>query len=142
MIFWTLFSKNYPFSVNFDKTLILPKWGAHMNKICSKIGFKLNLGLVLFIYEDHWSKNSFLSKLSENCQFSLNKVQKITNNQNFFIKSKLLTICGFHIDFQFPAQKWLPRDFQRHLAHPWHLAWPSTRQGESGKSTNDFLGSL
>ena len=51
-----------------------------MNKICSKIGFKLNLGLVLFIYEDHWSKNSFLSKLSENGQFSLNKVQKITNN--------------------------------------------------------------
>ena len=76
-----------------------------MNNICSKIAFKLNLGLVLFIHEDHLSKNRFLSKLSENGQFSLNKVQKITNNQNFFIKSKLLRICGFHINSQFPAKK-------------------------------------
>ena len=76
-----------------------------MNKICSKIGFKLNLRLVLNICEDHLSKNRFLSKLSENGQFSPNKVQKITNNQIFFIKSKFLRIYGFHIDFQFPAQK-------------------------------------
>ena len=47
----------------------------------------------------HWSKNRFLSNLSKNGQFLLNKVQKVTNDEFFFIKYKMHRKCDFHIDF-------------------------------------------
>ena len=55
-------------------------------------------------------KNNFDWKFPKNEQISLNKVQKMTNKIIFSIKSKMLTVYGFHMDFQFWAQKWLPRD--------------------------------
>ena len=51
----------------------------------------------------------------------LNKVGKITNKIFFFIKYKILTAYGFHIDFQFRDQKSLPRDLKMELATPWQL---------------------
>ena len=57
----------------------------------------------------------------------LNKVGKITNKKIFFIKYKILTAYGFHIDFQFRDQKSLPRDFQMELAIPWRLKVDSFR---------------
>ena len=53
-----------------------------MNNRCSKISFKLNLGLILFISIDHMSKNRFLSKLSKNGVFLLNKIKKIVKVKN------------------------------------------------------------
>ena len=55
----------------------------------------------------------------------LNKVGKITNKKFFFIKYKILTAYGFHIDFQFRDQKSLPRDLKMELATPWWLKWES-----------------
>ena len=36
----------------------------------------------------------------------------------------MLRMCDFHIDFQFPAQKSLPRDLQMDLATPGQLLCP------------------
>ena len=60
-------------------------------------------------YDSFWQKQDF----TENWQiwpFFTKKVQKMSNKNFFFIKYKMLTVYGFHVDFQFRAQKWLPRD--------------------------------
>ena len=57
----------------------------------------------------------------------LNKLGKTTNKNFFFIKYKILTAYGFHIDFQFHDQKSLPRDLQMELATPWRLKVDSFR---------------
>ena len=59
-----------------------------------------------------WSKTNFGEKPQKNGQLLLNKVQKMTNKIFFLIRYKMLTIYGFHIDFQFWTQKWLPWDLQ------------------------------
>ena len=61
-------------------------------------------------------KNKFLSKLSKNGQFSLHKVQKMTNKYFFTIKSKMLTIYDFHIDFHF----WVHLTTLRGLQMVWY----------------------
>ena len=76
-----------------------------MNKISPKFNLKLIFEHLLFISVNHLSKNKFLSKLSKNVVFLLNKVKKIIKDQKNLIKSKLLRMYDFHVDFQFGAQK-------------------------------------
>ena len=68
---------------------------------------------------------SKIVKIAKNEVFLLNKVQKMTKQNFFFIKSKMLTIYDFHIDFQFRAHRSLPRDY-RHSGAP-----PGTWNGSS-----------
>ena len=75
-----------------------------MNKCCTKTNFILNFGLLLFLNVNHLSKNRFLSKLSKNGQFLLNEVKKISNDEIFLIKYKMLRMYDFHIDFQFQVK--------------------------------------
>ena len=96
-----------------------------MNKRSSKFYKKLFSGDFVYICVDYWSKNWFLSKLPKNEHFLLHEVSKITNNQKILREWKMLRICGFHIDFQFWAQKSLPRDLQMDMASPWQLKWAS-----------------
>ena len=37
----------------------------------------------------------------------------------------MLKMYDFHMDFQFPGQKSLPRDLQMDMASPWQLKWAS-----------------
>ena len=69
-----------------------------------------------------FEQKEILVKMVQKWAILLNKVKKIIRHQNFFIKSKLLRMWDLNIDFHFWAKKWLPWDFQMHLAHPWHLA--------------------
>ena len=101
VIFGTLFSENWPFLDNFDKNLVLVKSAKHFYKNCQKIYSYLNFEPFLSKCLIDLTKNKFLLKLSENGQFSLNKVQKITNKKVFPIKSKMYTIYDFHIYFHF-----------------------------------------
>ena len=79
-----------------------------------------------------------MNKNPENGPKLLNKVKKIIKDQFFFIKSKMLRMYGFHINFQFPAHKSLPRDLQMALALPGQSKWSSTYSGASRKSMNGF----
>ena len=99
VILLTLFTRNCPFLYNFDKNLILLIWLTHVNEKCAKISFALSPGLFLFKCISHFSKNKFLSKLTKNGQFLVNKVQKITSDNFFSIKYKMCRMCDFHIDF-------------------------------------------
>ena len=104
MWFVDFVSRNCPFLHNFDKNLFLIIWLIHVNKKCGKISFALSLGLFLFKCVSHISKNKFLSKLTKNEQFSVNKVQQITNDDFFPIKYKMCRMCDFHIDFYFQGK--------------------------------------
>ena len=101
VIFGTLFSENWPFLDNFDKNLVLVKSAKHFYKNFQKIYSYLNSEPFLSKCLIDLTKNKFLSKLSKNGQFPLNKVPKITNKKIFPIKSKMFTIYDFHIDFHF-----------------------------------------
>ena len=122
MIFWTLFSKNFQFLDNFNKNPILLQLSTHINKSSQKFSLKLVFEQLLFIDVDHLSKIRFLLKLSKNGEFLLYKVLKIIKDQFFFVKSKLLRMYNFHIDFQFLAQKWLPRTSR--------CIWPTPGTGQ------------
>ena len=80
VIFLTLFSENWPYLDNFDKNLFLLKWFSYMNRISPRFYQKPIFEQFLFICAPHRSKIRFLSKLPENGQFLLNKVQKIISN--------------------------------------------------------------
>ena len=60
-----------------------------MNKISPKFNLKLIFELLLLISVNHLSKNKFLSKLSKNGVFLLNKVKKIIKDEHFFHKIKI-----------------------------------------------------
>ena len=115
----------------------------HMNKICPKLNLKLIFEQLLFISVNHLSKNRFLSKLFKNGRFLLNKVKKKSQETKiFFIKSKLLRMWDFHIDFHFSGQKVTPMGLPDASGPPLAFGLFSTRQDGSGKSMNDFLGSF
>ena len=61
----------------------------------------------------------FKGKLTKLGIFSLNKVWKITNKNKFLMKYKMITVYGFHIDFQFHGQMSLPRDLQMLMSSSW-----------------------
>ena len=79
-----------------------------MNKICPKLNLKHIFEQLLFISVNHLSKNRFLSKLSKNGRFLLNKVKKIICDQNFFHKIKIAQNVGFPHRFSFLVQKVTP----------------------------------
>ena len=130
MIFLTLFSKNSPFLDNFDNNLFLLKWFTLLNKNCSKLSFKLSLGLILFVCIDHLSKNWFLSILSKNGEFVLNKVKKIIRYQNFFHKIKIAQNVWFPHRFSIWGPKVTPKVPPDGHCHPRVVSWPRSRQDE------------
>ena len=79
-----------------------------MNKICPKLNLKHIFEQLLFISVNHLSKNRFLSKLSKNGRFLLNKVKKIICDQIFFHKIKIAQNVGFPHRFSFSGQKVTP----------------------------------
>ena len=79
-----------------------------MNEICPKLNLKLIFEQLLFISINHLSKNRFLSKLSKNGRFLLNKVKKIISDQKFFHKIKIAQNVGFPHRFSFSGQKVTP----------------------------------
>ena len=62
-----------------------------------------------------------LVKIHKNAQFLQNKVWKNINKNKFPTKYKMVTVYGFHIDFQCQVQMSLPRDLQMDIASP--LLW-------------------
>ena len=96
LIFWTLITKNCPFLVNFDKPLFLVK----SLKVYYQSGPEINLALIfaqlLPKLVTNFIKNKSLSKFFKNEQFSVSKVQKMTEPKIFFIKQKMLRIYDFH----------------------------------------------
>ena len=54
----------------------------------------------------------------------------------------MLRICDFHIDFQFPTKKSLPRDLQMGLAHPWQFLGKCCKVDGSRNPMDGFWGSL
>ena len=89
-----------------------------MNEKCLKSHLWQILGQFLSIPSHYLDKNRFWSRSSKNWQFSENKVWKMTDKFFFPIKYKMLTVYGFHIDFQFWAKMSLPRDLQMDMAPP------------------------
>ena len=118
-IFQTLFSENCCFLDNFDQNLFLVQKCKDTYKSGAKNDFKLIFCHFLSISLHYWTKNRFWSKLSKKGQFSLNKVRKMANKNIFSIKYEMITVYGFHIDFQFRGQLSLPRDIQMVMTSPW-----------------------
>ena len=110
VIFQTLFTTNQPFFTNFGPNWLLVQSLVGKIKICPEVNLLLNFDHFLPIPYCGLTKNKLCSKLSKNGRFSVNKVWKMTNKFFFPIKYKMLTACGFHIDFQFRGQKSLSRD--------------------------------
>ena len=112
LIFWTLLTKNCPFLVNFDKPLFLVK----LLKVYYQSGPEFNLALIfaqlLPKLVTNFIKNKSLSKFFKNEQFSVSKVQKMTEPKIFFIKHKILRIYDFHntisISGLFDVFEWVP----------------------------------
>ena len=91
--------------VNFQANLILTKL---IKDIVENIpGYLLALysGQLLLVHIIYSGRNKISLKINKNGHFSLNKVQKMSNKNFFLIKYKMLTVYGFHMDFQFRAQK-------------------------------------
>ena len=103
VIIGILFCKNCPFLDNFHKNLFLVYIFQVLPKICPKTNFKLNFGHIIVKTQNNYTKNKFLSKLSKNRQFLLNKIPKMTNKQIFFIKGQMLPICDFYNTFSISA---------------------------------------
>ena len=118
IIFQTLFTENRPFFDNFGPNWLLVLSLVGKIKICAEVNLWLNFDHFLLIPYRGLTKNKLCSKLSKNGRFAVNKVRKMKNKKCFPIKYKMLTACGFHIDFQFWVQKSLPRDFQMVMASP------------------------
>ena len=74
VIFETLFTENCPFSDNFDQSLFLVKLLKGFFKSCLEVNLRLNFDQFLQILCHDLTKNKLWSKLSENGQFSVNKV--------------------------------------------------------------------
>ena len=105
MIFRTSFSKNWPFLLLLSKILILSKLINGKDKSCSKYVNSIYFEHVLSIPLINLDKIRIFEKSSKNGQFSLNEVLKITNKNFLSIKSKMLPVWGFHINFQFRPKK-------------------------------------
>ena len=103
----------------FRKKLFFIRSIKAFNKKCLKINSEQIFGNFLWIACFDLAENRISPEIPINEQFLLHKVQKMTNKFLFSIKSKMLTIYGFHMDFKFWSKKVLPRDFQMRLTHPW-----------------------
>ena len=69
VIFWTSFSKNWPFLLLFSKILILSKLTKGIDKICSKYGTSIYFKLVLPIYHIALVEIRIFEKSGKNGQF-------------------------------------------------------------------------
>ena len=118
VVFQTLFTENCQFFEDFDQNLFLPKLCNGINRNCQKVHHKIDFGHFSSIPFYNLGKKRFWSKSLKKWQFSVNKVWKMTNKIYFPIKYKMLTVYGFHIDFQFWAKMSLPRDLQMDMAPP------------------------
>ena len=111
-IFLTLFSEFFPILVNFHSNSNMSQINGSFGKSYSKYHIRHYVGQLLLKLSLNLTILEFMWKLTKMGKFSLNEVKKITNKHVFLVKYKICTVYGFHIYFQFRAQKWLPRDYQ------------------------------
>ena len=83
VIFWTLLTKNCSFLENFDKPLFLVELLKVYYQSAPEFNLELNFALLLPKLVINLTENKCLSKFSQKEQFSVSKVQKMSEPKFF-----------------------------------------------------------